>query len=570
MPDGRAESALDRAARQPVLFDALPRRSDLLRLAPQKIGTAVSLHVHRNQSFEHVASAMAPFAAFAGLDVRVCYGDYDDSLAMDGPVGGADLELVWLDWSRYGTSRTPAELAEWLRSRILARRAVTESPILIASAPGVDPSSVELSAELEKALAPVPAAHVCDLAPIGRQLGERLYDARAARLSGTSMSDAACVLAARLFGARWIPSVMRPPLKAVVVDLDDTLYRGVLGEDGAEGVELSDAHRDLQARLVELREAGLFIAVASRNEASDVEELFASRADFPLRREHLSACEVSWEPKADAIRRVASTLRIGHDAVLFVDDNAGELAAVATDLPGIATLHAGADPAVTLRALDLFPGLWRWRRSEADAIRIRDLAASRERDALAASAADPLAYLASLQPHLTYGLNAGGHVSRLHELSVKTNQFNLALARLTEAEVARRVAAEEHAVVSVGLADRLTDSGIIAAIFGWRAGETLVVDELCISCRALGRRLEDLLIGEAIARMTAATGTSRVVMRYGLGPRNGPARAWLARAAAAPLGPEAGEIPFPWSAHSHAELVSALPVTIAAEPDDGA
>ena len=569
MPSGPSEAALDRAARQPVLFAALPKRSDLLRLGAQESAAVVTMHVHRNHSFEHVASAMAPFAGFAGLDVRLEYGDYDDSLAMD-DAPDADVELVWLDWSRYGTSRTPADLAEWLRSRVMTRRPLTESPILVAGAPAADPAGVGLTAELEKALASVPAVHVCDLASIGRQLGDRLFDTRAARLSGTPLSDAACVLAARLFGLRWIPSVVRPPLKAVVVDLDDTLYRGVLGEDGAGGVELSDAHRDLQARLVSLREAGMFIAVASRNEAGDVEELFATRTDFPLRREHLSACEVSWEPKADAIRRVASQLRIGTDAVVFLDDNAGELAAVAADVPRIATLHAGADPAVTLRALDLFPGLWRWRRSEADAVRIQDLAASREREALAATAADPLAYLASLQPHLLYGLNPGRHLSRLHELSVKTNQFNLALARLAEAEVARRIAAPDHVVVSVRLSDRLTDSGLIAAIFGRRDGDTLVVEELCISCRALGRRLEDLLIGEAIARMTAATGTSRVVMRYALGSRNAPARAWLARAVAQPLGPGAGEIPFPWSGSSHAALVSALPVTIDMEPDDGA
>jgi FkbH-like protein len=563
-----ADVALERAVRQPILFAELPHRAELLRLTTESRGRPATLYVHRNHAFEHVATALEPFANFANLRVSVRYSDYDDSLAMTDDAVGADVELFWLDYSRYGSTLSVGGLAEWVASRVASRRANTDRPILIAGAPADTPDEERLNEALEGRLTAIPGAHFCDLRPIGRQLGSKLYDSRASRLSGTPLSDAACVLSARLLGLRWLPAVLSGPLKAIVLDLDDTLYAGVLGEDGPAGVELTPEHHTLHTTLASLGSKGVLLAVASRNEPADVDALFEQRPDFPLARNAFSAAEISWGSKSAAIRRIADKLRIGADAILFVDDNPGELAAVASELPEIATLHAGPDVALTGRALALFPGLWRWNASKADKVRAADLAAASERDRIAADTSDPVSYLASLQPRLTYAVNAKRHVARLQELSVKTNQFNLNLSRLTEAEVARRLESPDSTAVAVTLADRLTESGVIGAVFGQLVDETLVLDELCVSCRALGRRLEDVLIGEAIARMVSVTDASEIVFRYTKGPRNGPALRWLEQFTGHQVEMDTGVVRLLWSGETHAARVAALPITIESEGAD--
>ncbi|HET7603715.1 MAG TPA: HAD-IIIC family phosphatase, partial [Gemmatimonadales bacterium] len=513
-------------------------------------------------------TALAPFAGFSNLLVTTCCGDYDDSLAMVGDASDADAELFWLDYSRYEPALSGAALAEWVAARVASRRAATDHPILVAGTPGETAQDQQFNEALEERLSAIPGACFCDLRPIGRQLGPRLHDARAAHLSGTPFSDAACILSARLLGLRWIPAVLSPQLKAVVLDLDDTLYAGVLGEDGPAGVRLSAEHRALQKTLSDLAAKGVLLALASRNEFADVKELFERRSDFPLGWDAFTAAEISWDSKAAAIRRIAETLRIGTDAILFVDDNPGEVAAVAAELPGVATLHAGSDVALTVRALALFPGLWRRHATAEDRVRAADLAAASERERLAEQAADSHAYLASLQPRLTYAVNAAGHVARLHELSVKTNQFNLNLSRMTETEIARRVASADSAAVAVALTDRLTESGVIAAIFGQLSDTMVLVDELCISCRALGRRLEDALIGEAIARMVRRTHSSRIAFQYRKGPRNGPALSWLSQFTGRQLERDAGIVALDWSDETHAARMAALPILVESEVAD--
>ena len=164
---------------------------------------------------------------------------------------------------------------------------------------------------------------VCD------EAGVVLIDERTASLTGSRVSRDAQVQLARALGARWLRAALLPPCKMVAVDLDETLHRGVLGEDGIEGVEVTPAHARLHAHLKQLAAGGVLLALVSRNEPEDVERLFAARrADYGLALEDFVAVEVSWGSKADAVRRAAAVARIGEDAVVFVDDNPGELLTV--------------------------------------------------------------------------------------------------------------------------------------------------------------------------------------------------------------------------------------------------
>ena len=158
----------------------------------------------------------------------------------------------------------------------------------------------------------------------------------------------------------------------MALDLDGTLYRGVLGEDGAAGVALTAGHRSLQQYLAELRRGGMLLALVSRNELADVQALFAQRCRLPASLADFSAVEVSWNPKAAALPRVAEQLRIGLDAMVFVDDNPGELAEVAAAHP-VVTVHARPDAKETLAAFTHVAGVFRWSGTRADELRADDL-----------------------------------------------------------------------------------------------------------------------------------------------------------------------------------------------------
>jgi len=561
-----ADVSLQKAEWQQVLFAEQPRWSDLMRLTPSWPCRPLALRVYRNHAFEFIATAMQPFAAYAGLSVEIEYGDYDDSLGVS-PAEPVDATIVWFDFRRYRERLDAPSLAGWLGERLVAMRSVEAGPILVTNWDAEDDDAIEFNQRLLALTKDLPGIYLCDLREIAIALGNGYTDLRASRFTGTYLSAAASTLIARRFGFRWLPGVLTPRLKAVAVDLDNTLYDGVLGEDGPTRLRLSEGHADLQRRLLRLRDDGIFLAAVSRNDPRDVELLWEARDDFPLRPEHLSAQAVSWDAKSVAMETIAQRLRIGVDAILFVDDNPGELASVASAHPHMPTLHA-TTPVETLRALDLFPGLWQGRASETDALRIADLQASTERKALEAATDDPWEYLRTLRARLILALNPEDQIDRLHELSTKTNQFNLALRRLSAVEVTRRVQDPEHGVVSIRLSDRLSDSGIVGTLFAHHDGDALVVDDLCISCRALGRQLEDVMISEAISLVLERLPASRVTFAFTAGPRNEPARSWLERFGEQAVSADKMQVTVDWDDKAREIAAAALPVTIEREGNE--
>ncbi|MEN6484279.1 MAG: HAD-IIIC family phosphatase [Syntrophobacteraceae bacterium] len=495
----------------------------------------INVRVHRNHAFEPVASILEPYGAFGGWHAEFTYSDYSDALDFSENSGNWDAEFVWLDRSRYDGLDDPT-MFEWLTQRLGRLRGISAVPIIVM----LTCASPSLEADLEKAADGVPACHIARMSEIADMLGNEFLDTRLAKLSGTALSGRTLTDLAREIACKWLPGAIFPPIKAVALDLDHTLYRGVLGEDGIDGIELTPGHKELQSYLKELRMRGVFLALVSRNERQDVEELFHARKDFPLAWADFSATEIRWGDKADGILAIAERLRIALDAILYVDDNPGELRSVAMRLPGLPILHAPPDAFATMRSVKYYPALWRWRSGKDDSLRVDDLKASEARSALLARAANEDEYFAGLDVHLELALDPMARLARLAELSQKTNQFNIALRRIPETEMASYLQSGESAVVSVSLRDRLSDSGLICMMVVQRSGENLDIEELCVSCRALGRRLENIIIGEAVSLAQRKLGKGKVRCRWRTGPRNQPALKWLRQASGDPLESEEG------------------------------
>ena len=196
-------------------------------------------------------------------------------------------------------------------------------------------------------------------------------------------------------------------------------------------------------------------------------------------------------------------------------------------------------------------------------LRVADLEASEERDRAARAARSPEDYLRSLEVVLTFASNVPEHLGRMAALSNKTNQFNTALCRFSETQVARRLGDPRCRTISVGLRDRLSDSGIVAVLFARQDGPALVVDELVISCRALGRSIEHAIVTGALRRALADLPANEVRFRFRDGPRNEPARVFLSGYAGCAVGPDG--VALPWDDARAAQALAKLPISIVHE-----
>ncbi len=501
---------------------ALPsvKRADLLRLVEPPGLTPVRLQIHRNYAFELIGSVLPPFLWLSGLKSMIAYGDYDDSLSFT-QIDVDAVQIISIDFDRYGKEARSGTFRGWLADRLKNLRSATEKPIIISNWPSAEQQAEEFNLELEKTANQLPSVFVWDIAEIFRKIPENFWDERTALAKGTRLSNGACIEMARCLGLVRLPSALLPRIKAIAVDLDNTLYDGVLGEDGVEGVRVSAKHQAIHKELLRLREEGVFLAVLSKNDQRDFVELCERRPDFLLKREHFSASSIGWEPKPQGLVRITEQLRIGLDSILVVDDNFGEIAQIQAAHAHTPLLHSR-NAEQTLFWLRHYPALNGYRADSTTALRVKDLEASRQRDVLRTSTSGE-DYLREMQVEVTYALNPVASRGRLAELSQKTNQFNTGLQRFSEVEIARRFAAPGHFTISISMRDKFCDSGNVGAIFAHADDGNLHIDEISISCRALGRTVESPMIAQALAPVMQRNHLRGILFEFREGPRNLPA-----------------------------------------------
>lgn len=506
---------------QKVLFSDSINRIDLLSLAMEEPINEIIIRVHRNHNFELLQKPLEAYLKYSNIKPKWVICNYDDSLSFDDLRDFyVNLEIIWLDVSRYKDS---SYISDWLQKRILVLRSKTEACILVANFPEAE----ELNLSLESWAENIPNLTIADFSPLASILNNKLLDSRLNKLSASRLSETGFLYAARLLGSRYIPSLVLGKIKAIAVDLDNTLYSGVLAEEGIHDLVLTDNHAEIQNMLVALVDSGIMLVCVSKNDIEDVKMLFDKRKDFPLKSQHFADWQVSWQSKSNSLLSASKKLCINLDTFLFIDDNPGELDLVFQELPMVRLLWSG-DALLARNSLSVYPCLWRHSSIQhTDKVRAKDINANEKRKILLKESNDQHEYLNSLNVHFDFFLNPEDQVFRLSELSQKTNQFNMSLRRLTELNVSNRIQDPNHIMVSVSMQDRLSDSGNIAALFGYKEEDTLIIDELCISCRALGRNIEDIIIGEATRFMLDSLELSKMSFTYKIGHRNQPALKWL-------------------------------------------
>lgn len=492
---------------QEFLFDSPISRTKLLKYHPIH-EAKYNIQVYRNHSFELIEHTIRPYLDYAGFQANFSYSDYDDSLSFFHIEEPCDLFILWLDLSRYHSNNIHA----FLKQRIDVLKGKISCPILVVSTPD----------DLE-----LPSPITClPLKKIREELGERFYDLRMEPFSGTKLSASACEKIAKELGLRYLPALLEPTIKAIAVDLDNTLYHGILGEDGIDNLELTEGHKLLQQELKCLSQKGIFLGAVSKNDEDDVKKMFSQRTDFPLQLEDFTAVYASWDEKSKSLEQFAKYLNIHPDSIVFLDDNIGELSSVHRQIPEIRLLHAYHDAKNTLEVLTYFPGLLRLHSSKEDAFRKKDTQANSIRHSLKESMSEE-EYLKNLQIVLSFHLNVPSEAGRIAELSNKTNQFIFNYKRYSEQQVSSLMSDPNTSVISVSLQDRLSDSGIIAAFFAKKDAENVVLEEGFVSCRALGRGLEDYIIQGSIQYLLEHFHADQLKIMFQKGERNVPAEKYI-------------------------------------------
>jgi FkbH-like protein len=365
--------------------------------------------------------------------------------------------------------------------------------------------------------------HILDTDHLFAQVGlQECEDARGARVAGAPLSVAA-LRALAAAQVRHIRAISGPAKKCVVVDCDNTLWGGVVGEDGIARLILGESgagrkHRNLQQDLLNLRRRGAVLAICSKNEAADVLEVLRSHPDMLLREEDFAAMRINWRDKAENVVSIAEELNLGLEHIVLLDDNPAECEWVRTQLPEVHVIEWPRDleGSHTLDDLGLFDTLGL---TAEDRGRTETYRAETKRRAARQKSGSVADYLRSLNMVATVGQAGPEHLSRVGQLILRTNQFNLTTRRHDMTELESLMRAPDAAVVWLDLCDRFGASGIVGCGILRNQGDDALIDTLLLSCRVIGRGAEAVLV-HVLAKLGRDRGAATITGEYVPSKRN--------------------------------------------------
>jgi FkbH-like protein len=314
--------------------------------------------------------------------------------------------------------------------------------------------------------------------------------------------------------------------KCLVLDLDNTLWGGVIGDDGLEGIVLGngsgtgEAYAALQTVALDLRGRGIILAVCSKNDEANALLPFRRHNEMVLKEEHIACFVANWTDKAANLREIATMLNIGTDSLVFLDDNPAERAIVRMELPEVAVPEVGEDPAE-------YPGLFTRAGyfealsfSNEDRLRADLYRANADRLKLQSSVTNLTDYLASLEMTMYASPFDVVGRTRITQLINKSNQFNLTSRRYSEAQIEGAEKDPKKFTLQVRLSDKFGDNGIVSVIIFDKECEKWSCDTWLMSCRVLGRRVEEAVLA-VVAKAARAEGAATLQGRYIPSKKNG-------------------------------------------------
>jgi FkbH-like protein len=448
------------------------------------------------------------------------------------------LLLRFEDWLRFKPAAPPAELEAdlcQLIALIESAGRISATPLIVAICPASPGLAAHAARRIEalaaERLAGLPSVHlitpsaVDELYPVADphdphadELGHVPYVPEYFAALGTIL-------------ARRIHALRVAPYKVIALDCDDTLWNGICGEDGPEGVVLDEPRRALQEFMLAQRSAGMLLCLATKNNPEDVEETFRVHPDMPLRLEHFTATRINWEPKPRNLAALADELELGLDSFIFIDDNIKESSEVQANCPEVLSLTLPPDPADIPRFLLHVWAFDHLRITEEDRQRNELYAQRIERGRAEKQAASLSEFLASLHLEVRIAPMTEDQLPRVSQLTYRTNQMNFSTLRRSEGEIRELIDSGAAECLTVHVADRFGSYGLTGVIIHAVTGDALAIDTFLLSCRALGRGVEHRMLAR-LGEIALERGCPFLEARYRRTQRNAPALLFLESIAA--------------------------------------
>jgi len=462
-----------------------------------------------------------PDAILLALDFRAYFADYslrdnDADIAVDGAIGQL-RSLV-----------TAFQTAS--RAAVLVQSIVAPPERLFGSfdrrQPGTPPWLAALFNKrlLDEILGP--GVSLIDVEALATQIGLANWYDRSQYMTARLPFAAECVPLYAEHVVRVLGAIRGQGRKVLTLDLDNTLWGGVIGDDGIEGIRLGqgdpigEAFLDVQRAALSLKRRGVLLAVCSKNDEAVALKAIREHPEMILREADFSAFQINWADKTTNLEILADRLSLGLDSFVFLDDSPFERDQVRKSAPKVLVPDLPSDPAAYARVLMTAGFFEAVTFSAEDRMRVDQYAANRRRETLAAQSRDISEFLQSLHMEATF--TTGGKLgwSRFAQLINKSNQFNLTTRRYTEAEIMVMAADPSTLTMQVRLTDQFGDNGMIAALICRPENGDWVIDTWVMSCRVLGRGVEQAVLNRLVEEARAA-GIRRLVGIYRPTERNG-------------------------------------------------
>src|SRR5579871_1209825 len=528
------------------------------KIGPPLVSTAHRCVILRSFTVEPIVPALKACAYTSGINLAVHVGEFN-AYAQELLDGGSRLYAFQPDtvilavqtrdvapelWRGAATAesidRVTAQFDGWItafRARCAANLIMHSLEAPAAASQGVYDSQLE---ENQAAAIHLVNQNLRRLARRHQGIYVLDYDALVARHGREQWGDERKWLTVRLPIAannlihmarewmRYLAPLAGKVAKAIAVDLDNTLWGGIIGEDGMAGIQVGTEHpgaayQALQRVLLDLSQRGILLAVCSKNNPQDALEALAQHPGMLLRPEHFAALRINWNEKAQNLREIAEELNIGLDSIAFLDDNPVERQHVREQAPEVMVLELPGDPAQYARAVRDCPAFERLVLSEEDRQRGKYYAAERQRAALEQSVATREDFLRSLEQEAEIRPVHAMTLARVAQLTQKTNQFNVTTKRYTEQQIAEMSRCPGWQVLSIQVRDRYADNGLVGVAIVHDRGEVSEIDTFLLSCRVIGRSVETALLA-FLANQARTRGARRLEGWFLPTKKNAPAK----------------------------------------------
>jgi FkbH-like protein len=435
------------------------------------------------------------------------------------------------DWHRFQPLADSGEdllaNAHHLVECVRSAAAHYQVPTLVVLCPASHQDARSASAErvMSEGLHEIPhvevaeASTLLDLYPV-----HQVFDEHTEQLGHIPYTEA-FFAALGTFIVRRLHALRTPPFKAIVLDCDETLWRGICGEDDPEGVVLDQSRRQLQEFMAAQQRAGMLLCMASRNNEEDVFGTFAAHPEFPLRPADFAAWRINWQAKSSNLVELAGELNLGLDSLIFIDDNAQECAEVQADRPEVLVLPVPSSPETVLEFLRHVWAFDRARLTEEDRQRSSMYRIQAERAQSEKQASSLAEFIASLELKVEVLPVRPDQFARVAQLTQRTNQMNFTAVRRTEPELENLLRMGARCL-AVEVTDRFGSYGLTGAVIYTIADARLKVDTFLLSCRVLGRGVEHRVMA-ALGALAGQEGATVIEIPFRPTARNRPARAFL-------------------------------------------